>query len=368
MPQDLSPYTAFRHFKGHLHITGKTGGSDSLGFVASPSVDEQFGRLDNGFIEGFGLIYGKINFNNVKTLNVWLGDKGDSFELSQVPAQVTQLNVHGGRGAATITVKAAGLRSSTALTLKGGANAQTDTLVVDATAMSSATTTTLTSTAIFGTILGGANANTKLFAHSLFKTVRLRMGSGADNVTVTPLSSGTSVEVFGGAGNDRLIVDGSTGIAKVYGEKGEDEITLYAGKYFMDASTNPCSRTQLLGNQPVTLDGGEGSDTHHIYFSGGFSFSTQVNIADSGAASSSQDSVSVYGTGTADTVLVRSGYIALLNPKCAGRQATVERLDLGSRIWRQNRFPPPEKNELVLSIEMGCSYTVHFVREPNTPF
>ena len=42
--------------------------------------------------------------------------------------------------------------------------------------------------------------------------------------------------------------------------------------------------------------------------------------------------------------------------------------DLGSRIWGQNRFPPPEKNGLVLSIEMGCADTVPFPREPNTPF
>ena len=40
-------------------------------------------------------------------------------------------------------------------------------------------------------------------------------------------------------------------------------------------------------------------------------------------------------------------------PECGGR----------------NRFPPtPEKNELVLSIEMGCEDTVPFQSKPNTPF
>ena len=34
----------------------------------------------------------------------------------------------------------------------------------------------------------------------------------------------------------------------------------------------------------------------------------------------------------------------------------------------RNGFPPPEKNELVLSIGMGCADTVPFQSEPNTPF
>ena len=38
--------------------------------------------------------------------------------------------------------------------------------------------------------------------------------------------------------------------------------------------------------------------------------------------------------------------------------------DLGSRNWGQDRFPPPENNELVLSIGMGCADTVHF--QPKT--
>ena len=34
----------------------------------------------------------------------------------------------------------------------------------------------------------------------------------------------------------------------------------------------------------------------------------------------------------------------------------------------RNDFPPPEKNELVLSIEMGRADTVPFQSKPNTPF
>ena len=33
----------------------------------------------------------------------------------------------------------------------------------------------------------------------------------------------------------------------------------------------------------------------------------------------------------------------------------------------RNGFPPPEKNELVLSINMGCADTVPFQPKPNTP-
>ena len=42
--------------------------------------------------------------------------------------------------------------------------------------------------------------------------------------------------------------------------------------------------------------------------------------------------------------------------------------DLGCRIWGQSRFSAPEKNELVLSIVPGCTDTVPFPREINTPF
>ena len=38
--------------------------------------------------------------------------------------------------------------------------------------------------------------------------------------------------------------------------------------------------------------------------------------------------------------------------------------EFGGRIG----FPPPEKNELVLSIGMGCADTVPFQSKPNTPF
>ena len=34
----------------------------------------------------------------------------------------------------------------------------------------------------------------------------------------------------------------------------------------------------------------------------------------------------------------------------------------------RNGFPPPEKNELVLSIKMGCADTVPFQSKPSTPF
>ena len=38
--------------------------------------------------------------------------------------------------------------------------------------------------------------------------------------------------------------------------------------------------------------------------------------------------------------------------------------EFGGRI----RFPPPEQNELVLSIKTGCADTVPFQPNPNTPF
>ena len=57
-----------------------------------------------------------------------------------------------------------------------------------------------------------------------------------------------------------------------------------------------------------------------------------------------------------------------VNPKLTGvelsKSVLIWALEFGGRIG----FPPPEKNKLVLSFEMGCADTVPFPREPNTPF
>ena len=51
---------------------------------------------------------------------------------------------------------------------------------------------------------------------------------------------------------------------------------------------------------------------------------------------------------------------------CRGAAVSVDPWapEFGGRIG----FPPPEKNELVLSIKMGCADTVPFQSKPNTPF
>ena len=76
---------------------------------------------------------------------------------------------------------------------------------------------------------------------------------------------------------------------------------------------------------------------------------------------------------------------ALGNP-CNTHTAGAPRLGLPTYMWLEESntgvssssglqifggrivFRPPEKNELVLSIETGCTYAVPFPREPNTPF
>ena len=50
-------------------------------------------------------------------------------------------------------------------------------------------------------------------------------------------------------------------------------------------------------------------------------------------------------------------------------QFRMSMFDAGLQILGgRNSFPPPEKNELVLSITMGCADTVPFQSRPNTPF
>ena len=56
--------------------------------------------------------------------------------------------------------------------------------------------------------------------------------------------------------------------------------------------------------------------------------------------------------------------------KCVTADTTaVMRFIAGlQNLGGRNGFPPPEKHELVLFIEMGCADTVHFNQNPNTPF
>ena len=57
-----------------------------------------------------------------------------------------------------------------------------------------------------------------------------------------------------------------------------------------------------------------------------------------------------------------------VNPKLSGVELPKSVLTWVPAFGGRIGFPPPEKNELVLSIETGCMYTVPFPQEPNILF
>ena len=61
-------------------------------------------------------------------------------------------------------------------------------------------------------------------------------------------------------------------------------------------------------------------------------------------------------------------YLTSATAGCGG--ARPRRAELGSRIWGQNRFPPPEMNELALSfyLKRGVQIRYRFNQTPTTPF
>ena len=75
---------------------------------------------------------------------------------------------------------------------------------------------------------------------------------------------------------------------------------------------------------------------------------------------------------TITTTIAPRSLLSLLEYS-ARRKFRVFAFEYGNASWAlefggRNGFPPPEKNELVLSIEMGCVDTMLFQSKPNTLF
>ena len=92
-----------------------------------------------------------------------------------------------------------------------------------------------------------------------------------------------------------------------------------------------------------------------------------------------QGTVNVVGSLSEDlyrvckTAAVRTGPsakdAALKEPTTSGVSATrAVTLWANQNSGAESGFPPPGKDELVLSIKMGCADTVPFQPKPNTPF
>jgi aspartate 1-decarboxylase len=131
-------------------------------------------------------------------------------------------------------------------------------------------------------------------------TLDIQLGSSADvfDINVTHMYT---TYVRTGAGNDDISIGAINGITTVYAESGDDHIAL-------GTQTVPAVNRIL---QLVTLDGGTGSDTYDLSWSG--DGSSAIFVDDSSIHGEDYDILNAIGTSAADEILFRIGVMAMMN-------------------------------------------------------
>ena len=153
--------------------------------------------------------------------------------------------------------------------------------------------------------------------HDSFETFALGLGSGDDLFDVDSTQTGLSglSTVDGGAGDDVLTVETTSGPTVLNGGAGADSISVNA---ILDPPGTPNGlaggATSSTANA-LTLVGGAGSDTYTIsVWSAG---SSRIVVAD-GSDDGASNALFVNGTESADVFLLRSGVVAALNGPLTG--------------------------------------------------
>ena len=153
--------------------------------------------------------------------------------------------------------------------------------------------------------------------HDSFETFVLGLGSGDDLFDVDSTQTGLSglSTVDGGAGDDVITVETTSGPTVLNGGAGADSISVNA---ILDLPGTPNGlaggATRSTANA-LTLVGGGGSDTYTIsVWSAG---SSRIVVAD-GSDDGSSNALFVNGTESADVFLLRSGVVAALNVPLTG--------------------------------------------------
>ncbi|GAA1929006.1 hypothetical protein [Nocardioides marmoribigeumensis] len=140
--------------------------------------------------------------------------------------------------------------------------------------------------------------------HLGFETLTLGLGGGHDLFDVDSTPTGSTTTLNAGGGDDVLTVETISGPTAVYGQAGNDSISVNALPGLPNA-------TNGIGGR-LTLTGGGGSDDYTIQlFSNG---SSRIDVVDGvGASDGGSNTLTINGSTGADTFLLRSGLVAALN-------------------------------------------------------
>ena len=173
-----------------------------------------------------------------------------------------------------------------------------------------------------------------------------------DGITLSGTIKARQTDVYGGLGDDTVSLNpGSAGKSilgqvNIWGGNGRDNVTIVAlnsrdlANKYSDETGGPGSLVTGLEAEhlrdTVFVDGQAGADQVTIHTTGSTDSIVTVHDSgprsDNGAPGGGSDELIVNGTGAADTVLLRSGFIAMLQASGGGFAETYERINYDSSI------------------------------------
>ncbi len=307
------------------------------------------GVLTSTTITGLGLAT-SVTYSRLTTLNINLGNGGNTFTIASTHTATTNLNTGNGSDVVAIRTVSGPTNVNTvggddivrvgslAPAITGGtlngisgllsldAGVGINQLFFDDTVDTAANTGALTDTTLRGLDMAqGVN-------YLNFAILTLGLGAGADTFTITSTHVGiTNLDL--GPGDDTLDIVSIAGLTNVTGNTGADSIWVNL------APTGPPNVTQNVTTNPIgavlNLDGGIGGDQYYIGFSG--AASSVINVHDTGAldptVGGARNNLTIYDTPRDDTVLFRKEFVAMLQYDSTGAQLpTHEQINYNTAI------------------------------------
>ena len=335
---------------------------------SNPAATGQNGTLTGSTLRGLAMPQG-INYGGIGTLNIWLDDGGNVFDIKSTHGNATNIYVRGGADEINVLTSATGSTTSIfgqagndtinigeadrvddvdgRIVLHGGSGADQDQVNVNNAAETLAREATLTSDTLRGLGLAGG------VDYAAVEDLNVYLGTGTDVFYVDSTHAGTT-QLYGGSGatgtrDDTIAIRSIGGTTTVHGQGGDDavvvNVALPPGTDLPSAAANDDQfvrthangldingiGTQGTGGVVLNLHGENGSDHYVVNLSG--TGDAIVNVDDN--AEATDDGVDVLtingadGTATEDdTFLLRRDFVALLNRSVA----TVAEFDQVERV------------------------------------
>jgi hypothetical protein len=183
---------------------------------------------------------------------------------------------------------------------------------------------TITTPALFIDGAGGNDTVTLLGTHNA-PLIEVHGGGGVDTITLDGTLNGAAITVDGDAGNDLLTLTpvSLTGYVQMFGGLGEDTLIV---DLLPTLTTSRDRGTGTVQRDDITLDGEAATDHFIVNLTGTTDY--RVNVHDTGARNDGADELTLNGTAGADQFLIRRNFVALLH----GAAADYERVNYDDTV------------------------------------